>query len=322
MLQTERLAFDTSLYQGLPPEKARKRMTADTGAYLMEADISQPPERRMTYLQYLPTKDGRDLICSADGEKTLERFHNHEVSKQIFSRFLETDQRLVGLWISPPDFEKNQPEGRINVYIGHEGGNGIDYFAIPVRQDEWGENEYIQTAQKLSKKNFNNLDELRKTPLYLEIADSDDPVELLARHIGISDNVWRAIAAGRAKEEQARVSRKARGVIDRHFDRLISSNVSFGQRIRLAARFERELMQATGRTIDGFGSGCGASNNELLVNNFKIDLGPGKEAGFHKESIGTYVKECPYCHHQVNGYMKPGDHCPNPDCHQVFLGVC
>jgi hypothetical protein len=328
MLEVKK-GFDTTLYQDLPPEQAKRRVRADAVAYVMETDINKPPEKRMTHLRYIPTEDGRDFSCSFYDEdeiileRTLEVFHNHPVSIEIFTRFLETDQRLLGLWISGPNPDNNEPEGRINVYIGRKKDKGIDYFPISIEQeDDWDEEKYLDTAQRFSQQEFEDISDLRETPLYMPINKDDDPIEILAEYIDMPSRVWQAITNGRSREEMVKVRRKATRVIDQHFDRL-AAKVPYEEGIRRAARFERDLMRATGRTIFGFGSGCGASNNELLkINSFRLSVGSGQEASFQKEATGVYVKECPYCHYQINGYLKPGQECPNPDCHKVFRGVC
>jgi hypothetical protein len=325
---TERLAFDTGLYQNLSPEEARRRLGADAVAYLMESDISQPPEKRMTHLEYVPNANENDFTCLVEEEgenkvvleRTLEAFHNHPVSVEIFTRFLEADQRLLGLWISGPNPQKNQPEGRINVYIGRQQGRGLDYFPIAIKkEDNWDEEKYLKTAQRFSQQEFKSIDDLKQTPLYLPIGRDDNPLEILAEYIDMPTKVWQAIASGRSREEMVKVRKKAKQVIDRHFDRL-SAQVSYEEGIRRAARFERELMQATGRTIDGFGSGCGASNMQMLkINNFGLTVGQNGEVSFNKEGTGTFVKECPYCHKQINAYICPGYTC---ECGKTFTGGC
>lgn len=310
-------AFNTKHYQGLSPEQAKRFLRGDAVAYLLESDISQPPEKRMTYLEYSPTEEGKDFICSADEEKTLERFHNHSVSKEIFSRFLKADQRLICLWISGPEPRKDRPEGRVNLYIGHKKDQGLDYFPISIT--DWDEDKYISTANDVSQEgqNFETVDQVRQTPLFLEISEEDNPIVILAEYIDVPSKVWQAIISGQAKADQRELRQKVEPVIDRYAEQLSRPTVNYGQRIRLGARFERELMQAAGRTIYGLGSGCGASNNELLIRNFKPH--PGEKMVYQKESNGVYVKECPYCHKQINSYISLGYTC---ECGKTFKGVC
>lgn len=274
----ERLSLDFRLY--IPSgesdswKAAENRLAHDLATLYQET--APHPEQRITQydfevmpkeeLVFCPDYDDKRDIREMLSWKTPGDQLESKATLRICDFLLTREPPFIITWILPPNKEMGYPEGRlvIGTYrledqrkMVHNYGLCLDF---PREYYSYFAQELISRSIKPDKK-LTSLEELRETPIFIQLSPDDDPLDLISQLIHAPE-VWKRIRSGQAQERQKRALEDARPNAQRRMTEIRTSAPGRFELIQIGARAEREMERAGWEK--GPDSGCGLSNTKLL----------------------------------------------------------
>lgn len=287
-----------SLNVALWQNKSEKKIVQDLASIAFEqreGSLAQRVNHLMISL------DDFALLQNGLSWKTeIERTENAAYFKIL--RWLESDGTGYMLWVSPPSRE--YPEPRFVVYepsfLAKENILSLDCWAICGKETK---KECLDIASKIGNRPFDDSEELRSNPLSFK-PQGLSWTTYLSEFFGEAD-VWQAIENGEVEKKKGELLIIAKQIVMAKQGE-IQKNNTWWERIKVGAEIELLLEKKMGFRLQRVGS-CGLSNLAMVE---------GQRAGVLSDltqivefKTSNFVKECPYCHRQINRKMETGEKC-------------
>lgn len=317
-MRTENLAYNVSHYIG----RSLQSLKNDAASMLLEHEGITPVVMCATSKGTVvcPAYDGTtDVVDLCKGDREIDILEREE-TKRIKEIILSQDKPFISIWISSPDEKYNYESGRLQVGFGQKVGylNVSTGYNITVG---WSADNCLAVGNQLSAlsggQRFSSTNQLRVTPICLELPAGEKPLDFIAHQIDLPD-VWQKIRSSEVVKMQEEAIADVNKVIDEEIHLRIQRAKTEEERRSIGAEII-EGLRSTGRDIDR--DVCPGSFYSDSVTSFASFSCQVSENGVSlaNSEFGVFCKECPYCHRTINAKIYPGYRC---SCGQVFTGAC